>query len=71
MADPVSWFLIAPGWEVVDEAGQRVGRVEEVLGDAGQDIWDGLSVARGLTGDPDYVAAERVTSIVDGRITIR
>jgi hypothetical protein len=64
MADPVSWFLIEPGWEVVDASGQRVGAVDEVLGEREADIWDGLTV------DGDYVAAERVTSIVEGRITI-
>ena len=64
MADPVSWLLIEPGWEVVDASGQRVGKVDEVLGERDVDIWDGLTV------DGDYVAAERVASIVEGRITL-
>jgi hypothetical protein len=64
MADPVSWLLIEPGWEVVDANGKRVGKVKEVLGEREADIWDGLTV------DGDYVAAERVAGIVEGRITL-
>ena len=64
MADPVSWLLIEPGWEVVDGSGEHVGTVDEVLGEPDADIWDGLTV------DGDYVAAERVGTIVEGRITL-
>jgi hypothetical protein len=64
MADPVSWLLIEPGWEVVGPDGKRVGRVDAVLGEPDVDIWDGLTVSG------DYVAAERVDTIVDGRITL-
>ena len=64
MADPVSWLLIEPGWEVVDESGERVGKVDEVLGEREADIWDGLTVSG------DYVAAEDVAEIVEGRITL-
>ena len=61
MADPVSWLMIAKGWEVVDAGGEHVGKVDEVLGDKEADIWDGLTVSG------EYVAAERVASIVDGQ----
>jgi hypothetical protein len=64
MADPVSWLLIEPGWDVVDADGAAVGKVDEVLGDTDSDIWDGLTVSG------KYVAAEDVTEIVEGRITI-
>jgi hypothetical protein len=67
MADPVSWLVIEPGWEVVDAAGEPVGRVLEVLGDKERDIWDGLRVGGG-----EYVAAERVAEITtDKRITLK
>ena len=68
MADPVSWFLIAEGWEVVDRDGGGIGRVEEVLADEQQDIFDGLAVAIKLLGRPRYVPAERVTTIVEHRV---
>lgn len=64
MADPVSWLMIEKGWEVVDASGQRVGKVDEVLGDKETDIWDGLTVSG------KYVPAEDVAEIVDGRITL-
>jgi hypothetical protein len=64
MADPVSWLMIEPGWEVVDRQGKRVGTVNEVLGEREADIWDGLTVSG------DYVAAEDVAEIVEGRITL-
>lgn len=64
MADPVSWLLIEPGWEVVDATGRRVGKVDEVLGEDEADIWDGLTV------DGKYVPAEQVASIVEGLITL-
>jgi hypothetical protein len=64
MADPVSWLMIEPGWEVVGANGQRIGKVDEVLGDFEADIWDGLTV------DGKYVPAEQVASIVEDRITL-
>jgi hypothetical protein len=65
MADPVSWLLIERGWEVVDANGKRVGKVDEVLGDTEADIWDGLTVSG------EYVPAEDVAEIVEGRITLK
>jgi hypothetical protein len=64
MADPVSWLLIEPGWDVVDASGERIGKVDEVLGEREADIWDGLTV------DGKYVPAEQVGTIVEGRITL-
>ncbi len=66
MADPVSWLMIEPGWEVVDASGKVLGTVREVLGDEERDIWDGLRIGAGV-----YVPAERVTEIVTGRIIVR
>ena len=66
--DPVSWFLIEPGWKVIDAAGDEVGRVEEVIGDSGADIFNGLSVSTGLLGGAHYVPAESVGVITEGRI---
>ena len=68
MADPVSWFLIERGWQVVGGAGSKLGTVEEVLGDPELDIFDGLSVATGLLGKPRYVPAELVEEIVEGSV---
>jgi hypothetical protein len=66
--DPVSWFLIEPGWKVVDSSGEEVGVVEEVTGDSEEDIFNGLSVSTSLLGHPRYVPAEQVGSITEGRV---
>jgi hypothetical protein len=64
--DPVSWFLIRPGWKVVAADGAEVGEVDEVAGDSSADIFDGLAVATSALGKPRYVPAEQVGRITDG-----
>jgi len=71
MPDPVSWMMIEQGWAVVDADGQEVGRVDEVLGEEGVDIFNGLQVLTGTLGKPTYVPAERVGEIVEGRVQLR
>ena len=70
MPDPVSWFLIEPGWNVVGSGGEQVGTVQEVLGDSSRDIFDGLAVTPGLLGKTRYVPAERVGEIVEGEVRL-
>jgi hypothetical protein len=69
MADPVSWFFIEPGWQVVDAAGAEVGTVAEVRGDESEDIFDGLDVAVSAL-DKKYVPSEQVGPITEGRIEL-
>jgi hypothetical protein len=64
--DPVSWLLIRPGWKVVTSDGSEVGAVDEVAGDSGDDIFDGLAVAASTFGKPRYVPAEQVGTITNG-----
>ena len=68
--DPVSWFLIEPGWKVVDAGGEEVGSVDEVVGDSSDDIFNGLSLSTSLLGRPRYVPSEQVGSITEGRIQL-
>ena len=70
MPDPVSWFVIERGWEVVGSDESKLGTVEDVLGDQERDIFDGLSVATGVIGKPRYVAAELVQEIVEGSVRL-
>lgn len=70
MPDPVSWFLVEPGWKVVGSDGGRLGTVREVLGDSNRDIFDGLAVTPGLRGKTRYVPAELVAGIVEGEIRL-
>lgn len=68
--DPVSWLLIEPGWTVEAGDGTEVGKVEEIVGDTGKDIFNGLSISTGLLGKPKYVPAERVRAITEGRVEL-
>jgi hypothetical protein len=71
MADPVSWLMIEPGWHVEAADGADVGRVLEVTGDSGADIFDGLAIASSMFNQPRYVPAEEVGEIVDGRVRLK
>ncbi len=69
-AEPVSWFLIEPGWTVEAADETEVGTVEEVFGDSSLDIFNGLTVATGLLKRARYVPAELVAEILDGRVRL-
>jgi len=69
--DPVSWFVIEPGWKVVDAQGQDVGSVDEVVGDSNDDIFNGLSISTSLLGRPRYVPSEQVGTITQGRVQLK
>lgn len=70
MADPVSWLMIEPGWRVVAADGTEIGKIEEVVGDPGSDIFNGLAVSTGLLAKPKYVPAERVSEITEGEVRV-
>jgi hypothetical protein len=70
VADPVSWLLIEPGWQVDAADAEKAGRIEEVLGDSTTDIFDGLSISGGVLEHPRYVPAEQIAEIVDGRVRL-
>jgi uncharacterized protein YrrD len=68
--DPVSWLVVERGWDVVASDGAEIGRVDEVVGDANADIFNGLSVSAGLLRPARYVPAELVRSIAQERIEL-
>ena len=70
MPDPVSWLVVEPGWAVVARDGTEAGKVEEIIGDTGEDIFNGLSVSSGVLGKPKYIPAERVAEIVEGEVRL-
>jgi Uncharacterized protein conserved in bacteria (DUF2171) len=69
--EPVSWFVIEPGWKVADAAGEEIGSVDEVVGDSSDDIFNGLSISTSLLGRPRYVPSEQVAEITDGRVQLK
>jgi hypothetical protein len=62
MSDPVSWFLAS---------GDEVGSVDEIVGDSGDDIFNGLSISTSLLGRPRYVPSEQVGAITEGRVELQ
>jgi hypothetical protein len=62
--------MIEPGWTVVSADGTELGTVDQVEGDASEDIFNGLAVATGLLGRPRYVPAERVAEITQGQVRL-
>lgn len=62
--DPVSWLLIEAGWVVYDARGNKVGKVDEVLGDDRTGIFHGLRVSG------EEVLAERIAKIHEGEIRL-
>jgi len=68
--DPVSWFLIEKGWDVVGRDGRELGTVHEVVGDTDKDIFNGLAVSPGFLRSARYVPAERVGTIVEGSVEL-
>jgi hypothetical protein len=65
---PVSWLLLERGWKVIDADGKEIGHVDEVVGDSGEDIFNGLTVAHGLLRRARYIPAEQVAEITDGEV---
>jgi hypothetical protein len=63
MSDIVSWLMIEKGWRVIASDGGALGRVDEITGDSGEDIFDGLSVDPSLLEGPRYVPADLVGEI--------
>jgi hypothetical protein len=72
---PTSYLTLEPGADVYDAAGERIGKVEHVLGDASVDVFDGIivDISAGPGGlrfaDADQVDAiyERGTVLKVGR----
>ncbi len=56
--------MIEPGWTVVDAHGEKVGKVDEVLGDEQIDIFHGLLVGG------EEILAERVAEIHEGEVRL-
>ena len=67
---PVSWFVIERGWRVVGADGTELGRVDDVAGDTGKDIFSGIVISEGLLRSRRFVPAERVTEIVEGEVRV-
>ena len=70
--DPVSWYVVEPGWKVTASDRESVGKVHRIVGDANLDIFDGLTITQGggILDKPKYLPAEQVERIVEGEIVV-
>ena len=66
--DPVAWYLIEAGWDVLDADGDAIGRVDEVEGDENADIFSGLLISTGVFGGSRFVPAEHVGLLTEGHV---
>jgi uncharacterized protein YrrD len=72
VADLVSWRVIERGWSVVDAEGNEIGKIDKIVGDVDDDIFDGLAVGDGGTvlTRARYVPCERVAEIREGLVML-
>jgi hypothetical protein len=70
MSDPVSWKVMERGWKVRDASGKEIGKVAEIRGLPEDDIFDGITVKRGLLGKHEYIPAERIAEILEGEVVL-
>jgi sporulation protein YlmC with PRC-barrel domain len=68
MAEPVAWKVIERGWAVYDSAGERVGTIDQIVGDTEADIFDGIAIDDSVFGPKKYVPSENVGRIEDGSV---
>ena len=66
----VSWLVVQPGWSVVAADGNAIGYVQEVVGDEGKDIFDGIALSTSLFDQLKYVPSEKVGRIFEGRVEL-
>ncbi|HXX38281.1 MAG TPA: hypothetical protein VEP50_09050 [bacterium] len=64
-ADVVSWRMITSGMPVIASDGTRVGYVTHVLGDPGEDIFDGVGFRHHLWTSPRMAPASMVARITE------
>lgn len=70
MSDPVSWYLIEPGWKVLAAGGEHLGHVTKVDAEPARDIFDGIEYRHAVLEHVRYVPSEQVGLIVKGEVTL-
>jgi PRC-barrel domain len=64
----VAWLAMPEKVPVMDEAGEEIGRVEELLGDREDDIFHGIVVKLARGGRKVEVRADRIPKITTERV---
>jgi hypothetical protein len=68
--DPVAWGYVRPRTEVVGPGGERVGKVEAMLGTEDEGIFHGVAVAPDAGGPTRVVPASEVVRLTPARVEI-
>ena len=68
--DEISWLAVTPGLPVVSSDGQVIGHVTHILGDAGEDIFDGVGFRQGL-GSPKMLPQDAIETITGRHILLK
>ncbi len=72
LGTPGSYISLERRTPVFSSDGEEVGRVEEVLADAGADVFDGLVVATGALGrERRFVEAAQVEEIFERGVVLK
>jgi uncharacterized protein YrrD len=72
LGTPGSYISLEEGTAVFSSDGEQVGRVEEVLADAGADVFDGMVIATGALGrERRFVEAAQVEEIYERGVVLK
>jgi hypothetical protein len=64
----VAWLATPAKAPVMGEAGEEIGRVDELLGDKGEDIFHGIVLKLATGGRKVEVRADRIPKITTRRV---
>ena len=64
----VAWLALPEKAPVLDEAGEEIGRAEELLGDREDDIFHGIVVKLAKGGHKVEVRADQIAKITTRRV---
>ena len=72
LGDPTSYLTLRHGVEVLSSDGAHVGRVDRVVADAEQDVFDGLVIHTHFgPGGQRFVDAEQVGELYERAVVLR
>ena len=72
LGEPTSYLMLEPGTAVYASDGEKVGRVDRVVADTVNDIFEGLVVDTSiLLGKSRLVAAEQIDQIYERGVVLK
>jgi uncharacterized protein YrrD len=68
--DPVAWRYIQHGTPVIGSDGERLGTVDEMVGDDTADIFTGVLVGGGFTAPQRTIPADHIVNMTPSRVEV-